>query len=107
MEILSRIFSFIMLHGRGLRRALGLFLLGAAVIMVIVGSRIKGHASPESMLLYWITVFLLLFLTLLVALLDIRAIRQDFKVQKKALFVTTFSDEEFRRKIREKHPELF
>ncbi len=107
MQMLARITSFIILHGRGIRRTLGILLLGAAAAMVIIGTTFKDHFSPESVLIYWGTVFLLLFSTVLVAYLDLKAIRRDFKIQRKALFVTTFSDEEFRRKIREKHPEIF
>ena len=107
MNVLAKMVAFIILHGRGIRRILGILLLGAAAAMVIVGTILKDDFSPQSVLIYWGTVFLLLFSTVLVAYWDLRAIRRDFRLQKKALFVTTFSDEEFRRKIREKHPELF
>jgi hypothetical protein len=107
MQMLTRMISFIILHGRGIRRTLGIVLLGAAAAMAIIGPTSRDGFSPERVLAYWGTVFLLLFSTVLVAYLDLRAIRRDFRIQKKALFVTTFSDEEFKRKIREKHPELF
>jgi len=107
MELLSKIVMFVVLHARGIRRAVGIFFLAAATIMVVIGSRARFYFSPESIVIYWGIVFVLLFLTLMVALMDIRALRRDFRIQKKALFVSTFSDAEFRRKIREKHPDIF
>ncbi len=107
MKTLTKIVSVIILHGKGIRRALGTVLLGVAIVMVLLGNQIRTFTSPESVLVYWGAVFLLLFLTLVVAYQDLRAIKRDFRIQKKALFVTTFSDEEFRRKIKEKRPELF
>jgi ATP/ADP translocase len=107
MEFMGKIVTFVVLHSRGIRRFFGMLFLGGATVMVIIGSQARFYLSPEKILLYWGTVFLLLSLTLMIALLDIRALRRDFRIQKKALFVSTFSDEEFRRKIREKHPEIF
>ena len=107
MKTLTKIVSVIILHGKGIRRALGTVLLGAAIVMVLLGNQIRTFTSPESVLVYWGAVFLLLFLTLTVAYLDLRAIKRDFRIQKKVLFVTTFSDKEFRRKIKEKRHELF
>jgi uncharacterized membrane protein YfcA len=107
MEFLSKIVIFIVRHSRGIRRTLGMFFLIAATAMILLGSRVLFHISPEGILMYWGVVFLLLFLALMVAYFDLKAIRRDFHIQKKALFISTFSDEEFRRKIAEKHPEFF
>lgn len=98
---------FIVLHSRGIRRGLCALFLAVATFMVIIGGRLYLFISPESLVIYWTIVFLLLFLTVLISILDIRSLRRDFRIQKKALFVSTFSDEDFLRKIKEKHPEIF
>jgi hypothetical protein len=107
MEFMSKIVMFVVLHARGIRRAFGTIFLIAAAVMILFGSKAMLHISPEGILIYWGTVFLFLFLSLVLAYLDLKAIRRDFHIQRKALFVSTFSDKEFRRKIMEKHPELF
>jgi len=107
MQTLLRILSYIFIHARTIRRVLGIVFLCAAVVMIFIGKRLGDFYSTDGLLIYWGAVFLLLFLTLVLALIDLRALRRDFRIQKKALFVSTFSDKEFRRKIREKHPELF
>ncbi len=107
MDKLARILTFVIMHARGIRRGIGLTLLVAAIAMVLLGTTIIEFQTARGAMWYWSIVFILLFSTLVVAYLDIRALRRDFRLQKKALFVATFSDEEFRRKIKEKHPDIF
>ena len=107
MKILEKTVYLAVYHARIIRRVLSIVLLLAAFILITVGNGVVSFASPGKIIAYWGTVFILLFVTFLIALIDLRAIRREFKVQKKALFVAAFSDEEFRTKLKERNPELF
>ena len=92
---------------QGFRRVVGAIILIIVVLMVIFGGFVFDmRAKPMLALAYWGICFIFLFLAVLIAYIDLKTIRRNYNIQKKQLLISTFDDEEFKRKLREKKREL-
>ncbi len=92
---------------QGFRRIVGVIILIIVILMVILGGFVFDmRAKPMFALAYWGICFIFLFLAVLIAYIDLKTIRRNYNIQKKQLLISTFNDEEFKRKLREKNREL-
>jgi hypothetical protein len=72
------------------RRWVGAILVLAAVAMVICGETVlRDRMGPLATLAYWMGCLVLTSLAILVALLDLRALRNRTRLEERALFETT------------------
>ena len=85
------------------RRSLGALFLGGAILLLVLGETVvKNRLSPVGFLLFWTTCLLCTSGAIVMALLDIRALRQKTRSQHRDLLESTFKDvEEKARKQRE------
>lgn len=106
-RIVMRFFAACAAPTRRFRRTLGTVCLVGAVLLVGVGCLLMERSrAPLFVLSLWGVAFVLLAVALRLALNDVRDVREQYRKTRKELFVTTFSDEEFQRKIREKRAKL-
>jgi len=92
---------------RRFRRILCAVCLGGALLLGTVGMRLVGRLEdPMALLVLWGVALVLLAVSLRLALNDVRDVREQYKQSRRDLFVRTFSDEEFKRKVREKRAKL-
>jgi hypothetical protein len=72
------------------RRWVGAIIVLAAVAMVICGETVlRDRMGPFATLLYWMGCLVLTSLAIVVALLDVRALRNRTRLEERALFEST------------------
>jgi len=92
---------------RRLRRILCTVCLGGAVLLIVAGMHVaKALAAPMMALSVIGLSLFLLVLSVRLAFNDMRDLRAQYRQSRRELFVKTFSDEEFCRKVREKRKHL-
>jgi hypothetical protein len=103
LRIVSRFYAACAAPTRRLRRALCTLCLGGAVLLMVAGLRLLDplHDATVVLALFGAS-FVLLVLSLRLALNDVRDVRQTYRRSRRELFVTTFSEEEFQDKVRAK-----
>jgi membrane protein implicated in regulation of membrane protease activity len=75
------------------RRWIGTVFLTVAAAMLIAGQTVlKPHLQQQAFIYYWLVCFLFTGLTLIVALLDLRAIRRRSRNEQKDLIKNTLLD---------------
>lgn len=83
-------------------RIAGIGFLAAAGVMAFFGGRIAGPGTGLQILaLYWGGFLLCLLLALYMALLDIKHIRLQFRLEERELFEQTLASPEFRTALKE------
>ncbi len=106
-RIVSRFYAACAAPTRRFRRVLCAVCLGSAILLIVAGVRLVDPLQNAPILLALCGVsFVLLTLSLRLALNDVRDVREHYRRSRRELFVTTFSDEEFQRKVREKRAKL-
>ena len=76
-----------------LRRKLGLLSLAGAAGMLLLGQTVLARwLGGVGFLCYWLVCFLLTFVAVVMALLDIRAIRRQCQEETRALFEKTLDE---------------
>ena len=82
-----------------LRRWLGSFCLAVAAGLLIWGQTVlKPYLDGLSFLLYWSACFLFTFATIIIALLDMRAVRRRTQAEQQDLIRRTLADAEPKQK---------
>jgi choline-glycine betaine transporter len=103
LRIVSRFYTACAAPTRRMRRTLCTVCLGGAVLLMVAGLRLLDPLQHATVLLALCGAsFVLLVVSLRLALNDVRDVRESYRRSRRELFVTTFSEEEFRRKVREK-----
>ena len=88
------------------RQMVGFGLLLLIVVLFVVGTVVVDIGEqPYVALFFWGVTFLVLLGALILSYMDLRSLRRTFKEEKRRLFIDTFSDEDFRRKLKEKRRE--
>jgi hypothetical protein len=86
---------------RKVRRYFLAILLGAVVVMAVLGVNSSGlTANPSKFMLYWLLVGVLLLWVVVLVLIDMLAIRKDFLSSKRTIFRSTIGDPNLLRKLR-------
>jgi biotin transporter BioY len=68
------------------RRWLGIICMFGAVLMLLLGlTFFQNHMRPKVFIIYWLTCMLLTTMTMIIALLDLRAVRQRSRQEKSEL----------------------
>jgi len=87
---------------RKARRYFTAILLTAVVVMAILGLNSSGlRADLGKFTLYWLLVGVLLLWVMLLVLIDVLTIRQDFLSSKRSIFHDTIGDPELLKKLRD------
>ncbi len=74
------------------RRALGIVVLAAVIVLVVLGCVfLNAGVSPGTSLLWWGICFLLMLWSVYLAYLDVKSIKRDIQTEKKELFLSIFS----------------
>lgn len=81
-------------------RTIGAVTLTGCGIMGLYGPNVQYRDSPLAFAVYWTVFLILLFVTLWMVLIDIRYIRLQYRAGRRAIFMETLGDEEFRRSLR-------
>jgi flagellar biosynthesis/type III secretory pathway M-ring protein FliF/YscJ len=82
--------------GDARRRWFGALFLALAGGMLIWGQTVlKPHLTRWGFLIYWLACFALTGLAILVALLDLRAVRRSIREQQKAMLERALTDAEW------------
>ena len=103
IRIVSSFYAACAAPTRRLRRALCAVCLGGAVLLMVAGLRLLDPLQHATVLLALCgAAFVLLVLSLRLALNDVRDVRQSYRRSRRELFVTTFSEEEFQQKVRQR-----
>ncbi len=91
----------------GWRRLLGLIFVSIAVGMLVIGQTVlKDRLQSLAYVYYWLTCTVFTFLTLIVALLDMRIVRRRAREQQSELVKNTLRDINLAQdKLREKSGE--
>jgi len=106
-RIVSRFVAACAAPTKRFRRMLCGACLVGAVLLGMVGVWLVGRLEePLVLLALWGFAFVLLAVALRLALNDMRDVREQYRRSRRDLFVRTFSDEEFKRKVREKRAKL-
>lgn len=106
-RIVSRFVAACAAPTKRFRRMLCGVCLAGAVLLGAVGMRLVGRLEEPLVLLALLGfAFVLLAVALRLALNDMRDVREQYRRSRRDLFVRTFSDEEFKRKVREKREKL-
>ncbi len=85
------------------RRVLGTVLLMVVVLMVVLGCLMLGESvGPLMLLLFWGACFLLVLWSVFLAYVDVKSIREDFRAQRKEIFLAAFSRSDFEKRLKEK-----
>ncbi len=88
------------------RQMVGFGLLVLIVALFVVGTVVIDIGDrPYVALFFWGVTFLVVLGALILSYMDLRSLRRTFKEEKRRLFIDTFSDEDFRRKLEEKRSE--
>lgn len=107
LRIVVRFYAVCASPTRRFRRWLCAVSLGLAVAMLVVGLVVIDAAErPMSVLAAFAISVGLLILALRLALNDLRDVREHYRQSRRDLFVSTFSEEEFQRKVRDKRAAL-
>jgi NhaP-type Na+/H+ or K+/H+ antiporter len=101
-RIVSRFVAACSAPTRRFRRSVSALCLGGAVLIVVAATVSLRLIGPMLFLGLVGISFILLAVSLRLALNDMREVREQYRRSRRDLFVTTFSDEEFRRKVRAK-----
>jgi hypothetical protein len=105
-RIVSRFAAACSAPTRRFRRTVSALCLGGAVLIVVAATVSLKVIGPMLFLGLVGVSFVLLAVSLRLALNDMREVREQYRRSRRDLFVTTFSDEEFRRKVRDKRTRL-
>jgi NhaP-type Na+/H+ or K+/H+ antiporter len=105
-RIVSRFVAACSAPTRRFRRTASALCLGGAVLIVGAATMSLRLIGPLLFLGLVGISFILLAVSLRLALNDMRDVREQYRRSRRDLFVTTFSDEEFRRKVRDKRSRL-
>lgn len=85
------------------RQTLGSVVLIMVVLMVLFGGfYLRAGVGPGTSLLFWGTCFLLMLWSVFLAYLNVKSIKDEFRAQKKKLFLSTFSRSGFEKNRPEK-----
>jgi hypothetical protein len=102
-RIVARFYTVCMAPTRRFRRTLcGVSLVSALVMIVVALGVIDPMTSPVLFFALAGLSLVLLALSVRLALNEVRDVRHHYRRSKRDLFVSTFSDEEFQRKVRAK-----
>ena len=105
-RIISRFIAACAAPTRRFRRVVSAVCLGGAIVIVVAAVQLLEFIGPVLFLALVGGSFILLAVSLRLALNDMRDVRERYRQSRRDLFVTTFSDEEFQRKVREKRAKL-
>jgi len=105
-HFLTKLLSVILAPSAATRRqrqTLGSVVLIVVVLMVLLGGFfLKAGVGPGTSFLFWGICFLLMLWSVFLAYLNVRSIKDEFRVQKKKLFLSTFSRSGFEKNRPEK-----
>jgi hypothetical protein len=105
-RIVSRFVAACSAPTRRFRRTMSALCLGGAALIVVAATVSLRLIGPVLFLGLVGASFVLLAASLRLALNDMRDVREQYRRSRRDLFVTTFSDEEFRREVRAKRARL-
>ena len=92
------------LSGQARRRWFGGIVLGAALLMLILGETIlNGRLQPRAFVFYWGSCFLLTMLAVVVAFRDIKDVQRKVGREQKDLLEGTLSKIEREARARKRH----
>jgi hypothetical protein len=75
------------------RRLFGVIVLGAALLMLILGQTVlEGRLKGVVFLAYWLICFIFVGLTFVVAFRDVRAIQNQVRSEQRTLLESTLKD---------------
>ena len=75
------------------RRWLGAICLAIAAVMLVLGQTVlKAHLRQQAFVYYWLTCTIITGFTLLIALLDMRAVRRRSRQEERNLIQDVFRD---------------
>jgi len=107
LRIVTRFYAACAMPTRRFRRVLCAVSLGSAVALLAAGlGLVDPTERPLSVLAAIAVSAALLGLALRLALNDLRDVREHYRRSRRELFVSTFSEEEFQRKVRAKRASL-
>jgi hypothetical protein len=87
---------------RKARRYFTAILLTIVIVMAVLGLNSRGlRADLGKFSLYWLLVGVLLLWVILLVLIDMLTIRQDFLASKRSIFHDTIGDPELLKKLRD------
>jgi len=103
LRIVTRFYMACAAPTRRFRRVLCAVSLGLAVALLVASLAVMDAAEhPVSVLATLAISFALLGVALRLAMNDLRDVREHYRRSRRDLFVSTFSEEEFQRKVRAK-----
>jgi len=103
IRIVSSFYAACAAPTRRFRRTLCAVCLVMAVVVIVAGLRLVDPLERPALLLALCGLsFALLGLSIRLALNDVRDVREHYRRSRRDLFVATFSEKEFRRKVRAK-----
>jgi hypothetical protein len=91
-------------NSKRIRRTLGLVFLSAALLMLLLGeTALKGRLEEMVFIVYWMACFLFTFLTMIMAFLDLAALRRDTREDHRALVEQTIQEIEQAKERKARH----
>jgi hypothetical protein len=107
VRIVSSFYAACAAPTKRFRRTLCAACLVIAIVLIGVGLTVIDPLERPALVLSLCALsFALLGLSIRLALNDVRDVREHYRQSRRDLFVATFSDKEFRRKVREKRARL-
>lgn len=103
LRIVLRFYAACAAPTRRLRRVLGTICLVSAIALLTIGLLMADPSvNPLAVLGMFAVALAMLALALRLALNDWRDVRENYRRSRRDLFVSTFSEEDFQRQVREK-----
>ncbi len=103
LRIVSSFYAACAAPTRRFRRTVCAACLGMAIVVIVAGLRLVDPLERPTLLLSLCCLsFALLALSIRLAFNDVRDVREHYRRSRRDLFVATFSEKEFQRKVRAK-----